>query len=71
MPDVMEKSIADEVGIVMKTLVGNGVPFDQAATVAHRAEVAYKRALIAADDLEKVEREETYGKRPMTARNGR
>jgi uncharacterized protein related to proFAR isomerase len=44
-PMQIEKSVADEVNVVMKTFVDNGVPLDQAATIAHRAEVLTKAHL--------------------------
>jgi hypothetical protein len=45
-------SVADEVNVLMKKLTDHGVPFDQAATVAHRTEVAYKRGTVAKNDVD-------------------
>jgi hypothetical protein len=45
-------SVADEVNNIMKKLTDHGVPFDQAATVAHRTEVAYKRGTIMKNDVD-------------------
>jgi hypothetical protein len=45
-------SVADEVNRVMKTLTDNGVPFDRAASVAHRTEVAYKNNSIRKNDVD-------------------
>jgi hypothetical protein len=45
-------SVADEVNIVMKKLTDAGVPFDQAATVAHRTEVAFKNGTIRKNDVD-------------------
>jgi hypothetical protein len=45
-------SVADEVASIMKKLTDHGVPFDQAATVAHRTEVAYKNGTIRKNDVD-------------------
>jgi hypothetical protein len=47
-----ELSVADEVNNIMKKLTDHGVPFDQAATVAHRTEVAYKNGSIRKNDVD-------------------
>jgi hypothetical protein len=45
-------SVADEVANIMKKLTDHGVPFDVAATVAHRTEVAYKNGSIRKNDVD-------------------
>jgi hypothetical protein len=47
-----EPSVADRVNDTIKTLVGHGVPLDHAVTAAHRAEVAFKRDLVAKNDTD-------------------
>jgi hypothetical protein len=47
-----ELSVADEVNNIMKKLTAAGVPFDQAATVAHRTEVAYKNGTVRKNDVD-------------------
>jgi hypothetical protein len=47
-----ELSVADEVNRVMKALTDNGVPFDQAASVAHRTETAFKNGSIRKNDTD-------------------
>jgi hypothetical protein len=47
-----ELSVADEVNNIMKKLTDHGVPFDQAATVAHRTETAFKNGTVRKNDVD-------------------
>jgi hypothetical protein len=47
-----ELSVADEVNNIMKKLTDHGVPFDVAASVAHRTEVAFKNGSIRKNDVD-------------------
>jgi hypothetical protein len=47
-----DASVADRVNDTIATLTGHGVSLDEAASAAHRAEVAFKRDLIAKNDVD-------------------